>query len=129
MAYDDLVITITSSFSVAVAMCQRKLSLSRKLTDNSTKPLRGWWSLWCFNGWPGLSSPVLFPKPASTGCLRIFCGLAVVLWWCCSAGRRGPSDWRHRLMAVALFAMSRVVHKSIANGMMWMMLVVYAIRS
>jgi len=55
-------------------------------------------------------------------------GLAIVVWWLFFS--RAP--WAERvsgivLMIVALFATSRLVHKSIANGMMGMMLPIYAI--
>jgi outer membrane protein assembly factor BamB len=54
-------------------------------------------------------------------------GLAIVVWWLFFS--RAPCSERVAaivLMVVALFATSRVVHKSIANGMMGMLLVVYA---
>src|SRR5438093_2851745 len=55
-------------------------------------------------------------------------GLAVLVWWLFFS--RAP--WSERvgaiaLMVVALLATSRIVHASIANGMMGMMLPVYAI--
>ena len=55
-------------------------------------------------------------------------GLAVVVWWLFFS--RAP--WSERvgaivLMIVALFATSRIVHESIANGMMGMMFPIYAI--
>jgi len=55
-------------------------------------------------------------------------GLAVMLWWLFFS--RAP--WSERigaivLMVVALFVTSRVVHPSIANGMMGMMLPIYSI--
>jgi hypothetical protein len=58
----------------------------------------------------------------------ILCGLAIAVWWLLFS--RAP--WLERLgaialMAVALFATSRVVHESISNGMMGNMLPIYAI--
>ncbi len=55
-------------------------------------------------------------------------GLALIVWWVFFS--RAP--WPERLgalvlMAVALFATSRVVHESIRKGMMGMMLIVYSI--
>ena len=55
-------------------------------------------------------------------------GLAVLLWWLFFS--RAP--WLERLgaiflMVVALAATSRLVHESIANGMMGFMLFVYAV--
>jgi outer membrane protein assembly factor BamB len=55
-------------------------------------------------------------------------GLAVVVWWLFFS--RAP--WSERigaivLMIVAMFATSRIVHASIATGMMGMLLVIYSI--
>jgi outer membrane protein assembly factor BamB len=55
-------------------------------------------------------------------------GLAIAVWWLFFS--RAP--WSERvgaliLMIVALFATSRLVHRSIANGMMGMMLPIFAI--
>jgi outer membrane protein assembly factor BamB len=55
-------------------------------------------------------------------------GLAIAVWWLFFS--RAP--WSERvgaliLMVVALFATSRLVHRSIANGMMGMMLPIFAI--
>src|SRR6267143_1369848 len=55
-------------------------------------------------------------------------GLTIVVWWLFFS--RAP--WSERvgaivLMGVALFATPRIVHKSIATGMMGMMFVIYAI--
>src|SRR5262249_14334599 len=58
----------------------------------------------------------------------VFCGLGVVVWWLFFS--RAP--WSERvgaivLMIAALFATKRIVHPSIAGGMMGMMLPIYAI--
>jgi outer membrane protein assembly factor BamB len=58
----------------------------------------------------------------------VACGLAVIVWWLFFS--RAP--WSERLgavvlMIVALFATSRLVHESISNGMMGMLLPMYAI--
>ena len=58
----------------------------------------------------------------------LLCGIAIVVWWMFFS--RAP--WLERvgaiaLMALALFATSRLVHESIAGGMMGMMLYFYAI--
>ena len=58
----------------------------------------------------------------------IAAGLAIVVWWVFFS--RAP--WSERVgaivvMIVALFATSRIVHPSIAGGMMGMMLPIYAI--
>jgi len=55
-------------------------------------------------------------------------GAAVVLWWLCFS----RAAWSERLGAIvlvigALVASSRIVHPSIANGMMGAMLVIYAV--
>src|SRR5438552_370514 len=90
--------------------------------------------------WPGVAAAVLlllvrFVAPiAVPGTMRfgvlggLVGGLAIVVWWLFFS--RAP--WVERvsgivLMIVALFATSRLVHKSIANGMMGMMLPIYAI--
>jgi len=103
-------------------------------TDNPTlkKPLRLW---------PGVLAVVLqwlvwFVLPmAVPGAMfyRMIAGvfgggLAVVVWWLFFSRAR----WSERVgalvvMTVALFATSRVVHESIANGMMGMMLPISAI--
>ena len=102
-------------------------------TDNPTppKPLRLW---------PGVVAvvlqwlarfvlPIVVPEAAIYGVIAgVFGGLVVVLWWLFFS--RAP--WSERvgavvLMVVALFATSRIVHASIANGMMGTMLPVFAI--
>ena len=96
------------------------------------KPLRLWpgvlavvlqWLAW-------LVLPIVVPEATLYGILAgVFGGgLAVVLWWLFFS--RAP--WSERvgaivLMPVALFATSRIVHESIANGAMGMMLPMYAI--
>jgi outer membrane protein assembly factor BamB len=74
--------------------------------------------------------PIVVPEAALYGILGgvLGGGLAVVLWWLFFS--RAP--WPERvgalvLMPVALFATSRLVHASIANGAMGMMLYLYAI--
>src|SRR5205809_553718 len=102
-------------------------------TDEATplKPLRLW---------PGVVAavllllvrfvvPIVVPGTMMFGVLGGLVGaLAVVVWWLLFS--RAP--WTERvgaivLMIVALFATSRLVHKSIANGMMGMMLPMFAI--
>ncbi len=102
-------------------------------TDEPTprKPLRLW---------PGVVAAVLLllvrfvvpsvvPGTMMVGVLGGLVGaLAIVVWWVFFS--RAP--WTERLgaivlMIVALFATSRLVHKSIAGGMMGMMLPIYAI--
>ncbi|MBI4266287.1 MAG: PQQ-binding-like beta-propeller repeat protein [Acidobacteria bacterium] len=95
----------------------------------SRKPLRLW---------PGVVAaalivllsfvgPLIVPGAALVGILGgMVGGLAVVVWWVFFS--RAP--WSERLgaivlMVVALLATSRVVHESIANGMMGMMLPFY----
>jgi outer membrane protein assembly factor BamB len=80
------------------------------------------WLLW-------LVVPWIFPDAAMTGALGgVAAGLIVAVWWLFFS--RAP--WAERvgaivLMVVALFATSRVVHASIAGGMMGFMLAMYAI--
>ena len=90
--------------------------------------------------WPGVVAvvlqwlvmfgvPIVVPDAAGTGVLGgLAGGLAVVVWWLFFS--RAP--WFERvgalvLMVGAMFATSRIVHASIANGMMGMMLPMYAI--
>ena len=95
------------------------------------KPLRLWpgvlavllqWLAW-------LVVPLVVPDAGMAAALGgLIGGLAVALWWVLFS--RAP--WSERLGAlvlaiVALVVTSRVVHPSIANGMMGFMLVIYAI--
>lgn len=90
--------------------------------------------------WPGVVVAVLlglvrFVVPSVLPEAGVFCvlggltgALAVVLWWLFLS----RAAWAERvgaivLMASALFATSRMVHKSIATGMMGMMFLLYAI--
>ena len=72
--------------------------------------------------------PVFLPDAANLAILAgVFGGMAVLLWWLFFS--RAP--WSDRLGAIALmvgalFLTSRVVHQSIANGMMGMMLTIFA---
>ncbi|MDH4066286.1 MAG: hypothetical protein OEW19_17930, partial [Acidobacteriota bacterium] len=55
-------------------------------------------------------------------------GLAVVVWWTFFSRAPRPERWGALvLMAVGLFATSLVVHPSISNGMMGMMLPIFAV--
>src|SRR5438034_6531574 len=102
-------------------------------TDEATplKPLRLW---------PGVVAavllllvrfvvPIVVPGTLMFGVIGGLIGvLAIVVWWVFIS--RAP--WTERvgaivLMIVALLATSRLVHPSIANGMMGMMLPIYAI--
>ncbi|HEX5864165.1 MAG TPA: PQQ-binding-like beta-propeller repeat protein, partial [Casimicrobiaceae bacterium] len=95
------------------------------------KPLRLWpgvaavvlqWLLW-------FVVPIVAPDAAMGAMLgAIACGLAVIVWWLFFS--RAP--WAERvgaivLMVVAVVATKRVVHQSIANAMMGMMLPIYSI--
>jgi outer membrane protein assembly factor BamB len=95
------------------------------------KPIRLWpgvaivalqWVLW-------LVVPRLLPEALAVGVLGgAACGLAVALWWLFFS----RAAWLDRvgaivLAVVAALATSRVVHPSIATGMMGFMLVSYAI--
>jgi len=95
------------------------------------KPLRLWPGItlvalqWI--GW--LVVPIFMPEAGGTAILAaLAAGLAVVVWWLLFS--RAP--WPERvgaivLMVVAVAATSRVVHESIATGMMGFMLYIYAI--
>ena len=73
--------------------------------------------------------PIVAPEASGTAILGgLAGGLAVIVWWLFFS--RAP--WAERLGAIvlmvgALLATSRFVHESIANGMMGMMLPVFAI--
>jgi outer membrane protein assembly factor BamB len=89
--------------------------------------------------WPGMIAavvlllvrlvvPLLLPESAILGVIGpVVCALAIVVWWLFFS--RAP--WSERLGAIALMivgllATSRIVHQSISNGMMGMMLPIYA---
>src|SRR2546427_96328 len=90
--------------------------------------------------WPGVVAvvlqwlvrfvvPVVVPGAIAVGMIgELLGGVTIVVWWLFFS--RAP--WSERvgaivLMGVALFATPRIVHKSIATGMMGMMFVIYAI--
>jgi outer membrane protein assembly factor BamB len=104
---------------------------SQPVYSTSQKPLRLWpgviavalqWVLW-------LVVPIVFRDTAIVAVLgAVAIGLAVVGWWLFFS--RAP--WAERvgaivLMVVAVVVTKRVVHQSIAGGMMGMMLPVYSI--
>ncbi|MBA3322115.1 MAG: PQQ-like beta-propeller repeat protein, partial [Pyrinomonadaceae bacterium] len=97
----------------------------------SRKPLRLW---------PGVIAaallvlirfvvPVVVPDATIFGVLgALVCALAIIVWWLFFS----RALWSERvgvlvLMAVTLFVTSRVVHASVANGMMGMMLPIFGI--
>jgi outer membrane protein assembly factor BamB len=99
--------------------------------DQPMKPLRLWpgvvavvlqWLAW-------FVLPIVAPEAIMFAMLGgVACGLAVFVWWMFFS--RAP--WAERvvaivLMVVAVVATKRVVHQSIANGMMGMMLPIYSI--
>lgn len=77
----------------------------------------------------GFGLPMFMPEAGGPAVLvRFGCGVAVIAWWLFLS--RAP--WLERLgaiflMAVALLATSRLVHESIATGMMGFMPIVYAV--
>jgi outer membrane protein assembly factor BamB len=77
----------------------------------------------------GTGLPIVFPEGQSLAIAgRLLLALVIFAWWVFFS--RVP--WLERLamivlMVVALFATSRVVHESIRNGMMGMMLVISAV--
>jgi outer membrane protein assembly factor BamB len=73
--------------------------------------------------------PIVVPGTMMFGVIGGLVGaLAIVVWWLFFSRARWPERVSAiLLMIVALFATSRLVHESIANGMMGMMLPIYAI--
>ena len=73
--------------------------------------------------------PVVVPEAMELGVLGgLLGGMALVVWWAFFSRAPRFERWGAvGLMVVALVATSRVVHESIATGMMGMMFVVYAI--
>ncbi|HUR57047.1 MAG TPA: hypothetical protein VM029_05025 [Opitutaceae bacterium] len=73
--------------------------------------------------------PALVPSATPIGVLvSLACGLGVIVWWLCFS----RACWRERvgviaLMAIAIGVTRRLVHPSIAGGMMGFMLPVYAV--
>jgi outer membrane protein assembly factor BamB len=107
------------------------MTISQAVDSRARKPIRLWpgvavvalqWALW-------LVVPRLVPDAMSVGMLGgVACGLVVALWWLFFS----RAAWIERvgaivLMVVAVLATSRVVHESIATGMMGMMLGLYAV--
>jgi outer membrane protein assembly factor BamB len=97
----------------------------------TNRPLRLWpgvvivalqWLVW-------LVVPIVVPGAAGTALMgAVACGLALLVWWLFFS--RAP--WAERvgaivLMVGAVLATKRLVHASIANGMMGMMLPIYSI--
>ena len=95
------------------------------------KPLRLWpgvvAALLLSLAWIGV--PVVIPGATVFGVLGGLLGaVAIVVWWVFLSRAPRSERWGAVvLMIVALFATSRVVHKSIATGMMGMMFFLYAI--
>src|SRR5258708_5322767 len=107
------------------------MPISQTEQQTPLKPLRLWpgvvavtveWLLW-------VVVPMVAPGAGIFAMLgAIACGLAVFVWWLFFSRAR----WSERvgvilLIVVAVFATFRIVHESIANGMMGMMLPLYAI--
>ncbi len=107
------------------------MALAQTHDQTPQKPLRLWpgvvavvlqWLAW-------LVVPLVAPEAAFIGVLGgLAGGLAVVVWWLFFS--RAP--WAERvgaivLMVVAVVSTQRVVHQSLANGMMGLLLPIYAI--
>ena len=107
------------------------MSVLPSADQHSPRPLRLWpgvaavalqWLLWYV-------MPLLMPSQGGTAVIGAFAvGLAVMAWWLFFS----RSPWAERLgvmglMIVAAAITSRLVHPSIANGMMGFMLLVYAV--
>jgi outer membrane protein assembly factor BamB len=98
---------------------------------SSRKPLRLW---------PGVVAaillllarfalPVIVPEAGPFGILGgLLFGLAIVVWWAFFSRAPGVERWGAVLLMIAgLFAASRLIHVSIATGMMGMMFPIYAV--
>jgi len=107
------------------------MAVTQTVESTPRRPLRLWpgvavvalqWLLW-------LVVPRLFPDASIVATLGgVAAGLIVAAWWLFFS----RAAWSERvgaivLMVVAPFATSRVVHESIATGMMGFMLVAYAV--
>jgi outer membrane protein assembly factor BamB len=93
------------------------------------KPLRLWPAVAALSLWLAwLAVPFVAPSQGGTAVLSgLIFGLVVILWWLFFSRAR----WAERLGALVLMvagvaAISRLVHASIANGMMGFMLPVYS---
>ena len=73
--------------------------------------------------------PIVVPEQGGTAMIGgVVCGLAAVIWWLFFS----RAAWSERLgaivlMVVAVAATTRLVHESIANGMMGFMVFLYAV--
>ena len=114
----------------AVGSVQSHMTSSQMDETTLKKPLRLWPGVvavalqWLF--WFGV--PLVVPGAVLRGDWRSRRRLVVLVWWLFFS--RAP--WSERvgaivLMVVALVATTRIVHESIANGMMGMMFPIYAI--
>jgi outer membrane protein assembly factor BamB len=107
------------------------MTIAQTNEPTSRKPLRLWPGVVAvvLQWLPWLVLPVFFPRAVVYAVLAgVLGGLAVLVWWLFFS--RAP--WLERvgaiaLMAIAVFATKRLVHPSIANGMMGMMLPIYSI--
>ena len=101
------------------------------IDPTSRKPLRLWpgvvAALLLSLAWFGV--PIVVPGAAVFGVLGgLLCAVAIVVWWVFLSRAPRSERWGAVvLMIVALFATSRVVHESIAKGMMGGMFFLYAI--
>jgi len=106
------------------------------MSDSASDPVRQRPSL---RLWPGVAAvtlqwllwlmPLAIPSQGGTAVIGAFAlGVVVILWWLFFS----RALWADRLGALALMVLgvaitSRLVHPSIANGMMGFMLIVYAV--
>ncbi|MCZ6506755.1 MAG: hypothetical protein O7A04_01720, partial [Acidobacteria bacterium] len=102
-------------------------------TDEPTrrKPLRLWPGVVIVVlQWLGrLVLPIFGPVAGAIGAMgSLLCALAIVVWWAFFSRAPRSERWGAVvLMIVALVATPRILHESIATGMMGMMFVIYAI--
>src|ERR1035437_2860680 len=109
------------------------MSIAQTAEPASRKPLRLWlWVAGVLLQWLlrfGLKMVVPGFKGFSLGMMgSLICGLAFVVWWAFFSRAPRSERWGAVvLMIAALAATPRILHKSIATGMMGMMFAIYVV--
>ncbi len=107
------------------------MAIARTGEPTPLKPLRLWPGVVIVAlQWLGrFGVPVLVPDAVGFGVMSgLVGGLAVLVWWAFLSRAPRSERWGAVvLVIVAMVATSRIIHESIATGMMGMMFVVYAV--